>query len=160
MMPSEIAWQWSRFTDLAPHALYAALRARSEVFVVEQQCAFLDLDGEDQEAWHLLGWVDRGGTQALVAYLRLLRPGSRFAESSIGRVLTAADFRRTGAGRAVMREGVRKSAEIYPGHGIRIGAQRYLEDFYAEFGFRPASEPYLEDGIEHIQMLRLPDASR
>jgi len=153
-MPSEIAWQWSRFDDLTPHALYAALRARSEVFVVEQHCAFLDLDDADQEAWHLLGWMERGGTQALAAYLRLLRPGCRFTEASIGRVLTAADFRRIGAGRALMREGVRKSAEIHPEHDIRIGAQRYLENFYAEFGFRPASEPYLEDGIAHIEMLR------
>lgn len=158
-MASEIAWQWSRFADLTPYALYAALRARSEVFVVEQRCAFLDMDGTDPEAWHLLGWVERGGARALAAYLRLLRPGCKFAEASIGRVLTAADFRRTGAGRAVMHEGVRKSAEIYPRHGIRIGAQRYLESFYAGFGFRPASEPYLEDGIAHIQMLRPADAA-
>jgi ElaA protein len=159
-MPSEIAWQWSRFADLTQHVLYAALRVRSEVFVVEQHCAFLDMDGADQEAWHLLGWVERGDARALAAYLRLLPPGCRFAEASIGRVLTAADFRRTGAGRAVMREGVRKSSEIYPQHGIRIGAQRYLESFYADFGFRPASEPYLEDGIAHIQMLRPANASR
>jgi ElaA protein len=108
----------------------------------------------------LLGWVERGGAKALAAYLRLLQPGCRFAEASIGRVLTAADFRHTGAGRAVMREGVRKSSEIFPLHGIRIGAQRYLESFYADFGFRPASEPYLEDGIVHIQMLRPADAMR
>ena len=158
-MPSEIAWQWSRFADLTPHALYAALRARSEVFVVEQRCAFLDMDGTDQEAWHLLGWMERGGAKALAAYLRLLQPGCKFAEASIGRVLTATDFRRIGAGRAVMREGVRKSAEIYPRHGIRIGAQRYLESFYADLGFLPASEPYLEDGIAHIQMLRPADAA-
>src|SRR5260370_41459792 len=94
-MPSEIAWQWSRFADLTPHALYAALRVRSEVFVVEQHCAFLDMDGADQEAWHLLGWVERGGAKALAAYLRLLQPGCKFAEASIGRVLTAAHFRRT-----------------------------------------------------------------
>jgi ElaA protein len=153
-MASEIAWQWSRFAELAPHALYAALRARGEVFVVEQNCVFLDLDDTDQQAWHLLGWAERGGTQALAAYLRLLPPGCQFAEASIGRVLTTMDFRRTGAGRALMREGVRKCCEIYPEHDIRIGAQRYLEHFYAGFGFRLASEPYLEDGIEHIEMLR------
>jgi ElaA protein len=153
-MPSEIAWQWTRFAQLTPHDLYAALRARSEVFVVEQHCAFLDLDDADQEAWHLLGWADRRGAQVLAAYLRLLPPGRKFSEASIGRVLTAAEFRRTGAGRALMREGVRKSAEIHPEHNIRIGAQRYLENFYGGFGFRPASEPYLEDGIEHIEMLR------
>jgi ElaA protein len=153
-MSPEIKWQWSRFAELSPHELYAALRVRSEVFVVEQRCAFLDLDGADQEGWHLLGWVERGGNQVLAAYLRLLPPGCKFAEASIGRVLTALDFRRTGTGRALMREGVRKSAGIHPRHDIRIGAQRYLERFYADFGFRPASEPYLEDGIEHIEMLR------
>ena len=158
-MSFAIAWQWRQFADLTPHALYAALRARSEVFVVEQHCAFLDLDDADQEAWHLLGWVERGGTKALAAYLRLLQPGCRFTEASIGRVLTAAHFRRIGAGRELMREGVRKSIEIYPEHGIRIGAQRYLESFYAEFGFRPASEPYLEDGIAHIEMLRPADTA-
>jgi ElaA protein len=153
-MCPEIAWQWTRFAELTPHALYAALRVRSEVFVVEQQCPFLDIDDADQEAWHLLGWIERDGARALAAYLRLLRPGLKFAEASIGRVLTVAEFRRTGAGRALMREGVRKSAEIYPDDGIRIGAQRYLESFYNEFGFRSASEPYIEDGIAHIQMLR------
>ena len=159
-MSPEIAWQWSRFADLAPHALYSALRARSEVFVVEQGCAFLELDNADQDAWHLLGWVERGGAKTLAAYLRLLRPGSKFAEPSIGRVLTTAEFRRTGAGRALMREGVRKSAEVYAGQGIRIGAQRYLENFYGAFGFRASSEPYIEDGIPHIEMLRPADAAR
>jgi ElaA protein len=153
-MPREIVWQWSRFAELAPHALYAALRARSEVFVVEQHCAFLDLDDEDQHAWHLIGWADRRGSDVLAAYLRLLPPGRKFLEPSIGRVLSTAEFRRTGAGRALMREGVRKSDELYPHQDIRIGAQRYLHGFYGAFGFRPASEPYLEDGIEHIQMLR------
>jgi ElaA protein len=158
-MRPEIAWQWTRFADLTPHDLYAALRVRSEVFVVEQKCAFLDIDDADQEAWHLLGWTERHGAKALAAYLRLLPPGRKFAEPSIGRVLTIAELRRTGAGRALMREGVGKSAENYPGHGIRIGAQRYLERFYNEFGFRAASEPYLEDGIVHIQMLRPADAA-
>jgi len=153
-MPSEIAWQWSRFTELTPHDLYAALRARNEVFVVEQDCVFLDTDDVDQNALHLLGWAERGGIRTLAAYLRLLPPGCKFTEASIGRVLTTAHFRRTGAGRAAMAEGVGRSAEIHPEHGIRIGAQRYLEKFYADFGFRPASKPYLEDGIEHIEMLR------
>lgn len=153
-MPPEIAWQWSRFSELTPHTLYAALRARSDVFVVEQNCVFLDLDDADQAAWHLLGWTDQEGASTLAAYLRLLPPGCKFTEASIGRVLTTRDFRRAGAGRALMDEGVRKCRELHPGHAIRIGAQRYLSDFYAGFGFRAASEPYLEDGIEHIEMLR------
>jgi ElaA protein len=153
-MASEIAWRWSRFSELSLHHLYAVLRARSEVFVVEQNCVFLDIDDADQDAWHLLGFAERSGRIALAAYLRLLPPGSKYAEPSIGRVLTTHDFRRTGAGHALMSEGVRKAAEIYRAHPLRIGAQRYLEAFYAEFSFRRASEPYLEDGIEHIEMLR------
>jgi ElaA protein len=157
-MSPEVIWQWSRFTDLSPHALYAALRARSEVFVVEQRCAFLDLDDADQGAWHLLGWAEREGVRALAAYLRLIPPGCKYMEPSIGRVLTTAAFRRTGTGRALMEEGVRKSCEIHAAQGIRIGAQRYLENFYACFGFTPDSAPYVEDGIPHIEMLRPPDA--
>ena len=158
-MCPEIAWRWSRFAELTPHALYAALRARSEVFVVEQRCAFLDPDGLDEEALHLLGWTQRGGDSVLAGYLRLLHPGCRFAEPSIGRVLTTIGFRRTGAGRALMLEGLRKCTQMYAHRGIRIGAQRYLEKFYGEFGFRPSSEPYIEDAIAHIEMLRPPDAT-
>ncbi len=159
-MSPGVIWQWSRFADLSPHALYAALRARSEVFVVEQRCAFLDLDDADQEAWHLLGWAAREGVRPMAAYLRLVPPGGKYVEPSIGRVLTTAAFRRTGVGRALIEEGVRKSAEMHPAQGIRIGAQRYLERFYADFGFAPSSAPYIEDGIAHIEMLRPADGAR
>jgi hypothetical protein len=104
-MTSEIAWQWSRFAEMTPHALYAALRARSEVFVVEQHCAFLDLDGADQEAWHLLGWVERGGTKVLAAYLRLLPPGCKFIEPRT-------QHRRVSAGRRRARTDARGRAQI------------------------------------------------
>ena len=158
-MCPEIVWRWSRFAELTPNALYSALRARCEVFVVEQRCAFLDLDGADQEALHLLGWTQGGGGSVLAAYLRLLPPGCRFAEPSIGRVLTTTAFRRTGAGHALVREGVRKCTQMYPHRGIRIGAQRYLEKFYGEFGFMPSSGPYIEDAIAHIEMVRPADAT-
>lgn len=161
-MQPAIRWQWARFDELEPRHLYALLRARSEVFVVEQRCAFVDPDGVDPHAWHLLGWTssdrtaDRGTAPAavLAAYLRLIGPGRVFDEPSIGRVLTVASFRRIGLGRPLMKEGLCKAAELYPGHAVRIGAQSRLERFYQSLGFRTVSEPYIEDGIEHLQMLR------
>jgi ElaA protein len=160
-MQPKIRWQWTRFDDLEPRDLYALLRARGEVFIIEQRCAFLDTDGVDLNAWHLLGWTapeeaparGDGASGALVAYLRLIEPGRVFAEPSIGRVLTVAPFRRVGLGRPLMNEGLRKAAELYPGQAVRIGAQSRLERFYQSLGFRTVSENYIEDGIEHVQIL-------
>ena len=165
-MQPEIRWQWTRFDDLEPRHLYALLRARGEVFIIEQRCAFLDTDGVDLDAWHLLGWTAAGraagggvGTPPiLAAYLRLIEPGRVFDETSIGRVLTVAPFRRIGLGRPLMNEGLRRAAELYPGHAVRIGAQSRLERFYLSLGFRTVSPIYMEDGIEHLQMLRGADA--
>jgi ElaA protein len=150
-----VDWQWKRLAELAPAELYALLSARAAVFVVEQDCAFLDLDGLDACAWHLLGWT-AAATPTLAAYLRLIDPGCKYAEPSIGRLLTTALFRGTGAGRAAMREGLDRAARLYPGSAIRIAAQQRLERFYAQFGFRTASAPYVEDGIAHVEMLLTP----
>jgi ElaA protein len=151
-----IEWQWKRFAELAPAELYALLAARAAVFVVEQQCAFLDLDGLDASAWHLLGWAGADEGRTLAAYLRLIGPGGKYAEPSIGRVLTTAPYRGTGIGRAAMREGLEGVARLFPGQALRIGAQQRLERFYTELGFRTASEPYQEDGIAHVEMLWTP----
>jgi ElaA protein len=161
-MQPEIHWQWTRFDDLEPRHLYALLRARGEVFVIEQRCTFLDTDGVDLDAWHLLGWVApqrpadtrKPPPTALAAYLRLIEPGRVFDEPSIGRVLTVEPFRRIGLGRPLMKQGLSKAAEIYPGQPVRIGAQIRLERFYQSLGFHTVSEMYIEDGIEHVQMLR------
>lgn len=151
-----VDWQWKRFADLAPAELYALLAARAAVFVVEQGCAFLDFDGLDASAWHLLGWAGAVDAPALAAYLRLIDPGGKYAEPSIGRVLTTAAFRGSGLGRAAMREGLGRAALLYPGRAIRIAAQQRLERFYTELGFRAVSAPYVEDGIVHIEMLLTP----
>ncbi|HEX3631060.1 MAG TPA: GNAT family N-acetyltransferase [Casimicrobiaceae bacterium] len=157
-MQPQIRWQWARFDDLAPRHLYALLRARIEVFIIEQHCAFLDTDGFDLHAWHLLGWTapgpGAGDPEVLAAYLRLIESGRVYVEPSIGRVLTVAPFRRVGLGRPLMKEGLRRAAELYPGHAVRIGAQMRLERFYQSLGFHTVSEMYIEDGIEHVQMLR------
>jgi ElaA protein len=148
-----VGWQWKRFDELATAELYALLAARSAVFVVEQRCAFQDVDGYDPFAWHLLGWTP-GSTRSLGAYLRLIDPGHKYREPSIGRVLTIATLRGTGIGREAMREGLRRCAELYSGMPVRIAAQQRLERFYAELGFHTVSDPYEEDGILHVDMLR------
>ncbi len=155
-----IEWLWKRFAELTPVELYALLAARAAVFVVEQSCVFQDADGLDPFAWHLLGWTAPEEGRTLAAYLRLIEPGRKYAEPSIGRVLTAAAFRRTGLGRVTMIEGLARSAMLYPGLPVRIGAQRRLERFYVELGFRTVSEPYDEDGISHVEMLRSDDGQR
>jgi len=150
----QVVWQWKRFAELTPAELYALLAARAAVFVVEQQCAFQDLDAVDQFAWHLLGWTGPDHAPTLAAYLRLIEPGRRYTEPSIGRVLTTATFRGTGLGREAMREGLVRAALLYPDRAVRIGAQQRLERFYSEFGFRTVSAPYDEDGVAHVEMLR------
>jgi ElaA protein len=133
-----------------PAELYEVLRVRAEVFVVEQRCAFQDLDGADQASWHLLGYAG----QALVCYARLIPAGIKFAEPSIGRVVTTDAVRGTGMGRVLMRQALREAGKLWPGKALRIGAQQRLERFYASLGFETASAPYDEDGIQHVEMLR------
>ena len=158
-IPSGVSrWQWSRMTQLTVAELYAVLAARQQVFAVEQHCAFLDADGHDAHAWHLLGWVGDRNAESLAAYLRVLDPGRKFAEPSIGRVLTLHPRRGIGWGSVLMAEGITGGAQAGPRRAIRIAAQQQLEAFYASLGFVTASLPYDEDGIAHIDMLLEPDA--
>jgi ElaA protein len=153
-------------------------RLRVAVFIVEQACVFQDVDGVDPECWHLLGRSPSLGQGAaspspghaarspspgrgqgegrgpLLAYCRLVPPGAKFPEASIGRVLTTEAGRRKGLGRELMAEALRRARELWPGMALRIGAQQYLEAFYGGFGFARCSEPYDEDGIMHIEMLK------
>jgi len=151
--PAPMRWHWSRIEALAPTDLYAVLAARQQVFAVEQHCAFQDADGHDLHAWHLLAWDERSATLTLAGYLRVLDPGRKFAEPSIGRVLTVPPYRGIGFGRGLMVEGLARTRLTWPGRPIRIAAQQRLERFYAELGFRAASDPYEEDGIAHLDML-------
>jgi ElaA protein len=145
-----IAWRFAPFAELTPREVHDLFQIRAAVFIVEQKCVFQDVDGVDPNCWHLLG--NRGGE--LIAYCRLVPPGVKFAEPSIGRVVSSSKARGTGCGRELMREAVARADKLWPGKAIRIGAQRYLESFYGDYGFVKASEPYDEDGILHIQMLR------
>ena len=153
--PSALAWRCTPYADLSLDELYALLQLRSRVFVVEQQCPFLEMDGDDDRAWHLLGWsVGADGRPLLGAYARLFAPGVKYAEASVGRVVSHPEVRRSGAGRALMAESLRRLEAIAPGAPVRIGAQKYLERFYASFGFARAGDDYLEDGIVHLEMVR------
>ena len=144
-------WHWARFEALGVDNLYDLLTLRSRVFVVEQHCVFLDLDGADRDSWHLLG-RDASGT--LQAYLRMVDPGLKYAELSMGRVITNLDTRATGLGRRLVDEALRWVDAQHAGQPVRIGAQAHLQRFYGGFGFQPVGEPYIEDDIPHIEMLR------
>ncbi len=149
-----IEWQFCSFAELGNGDLYEVLAQRQNVFILEQTCLYGDIDGLDKDAHHLLGWRTVDGKRELAAYLRVLAPGAKYAEMSLGRVLTTQAARGTGAGRELLARGIEQAERLYPGHRIRIGAQQYLEAFYASFGFNTVSEPYDEDGIQHIDMLR------
>lgn len=139
-------WHEKGFSELTVSELYAITQLRERVFVVEQNCVYLDADGLDPVCRHL--WAERGG--ALRAYLRIVPAKAKWAEVSIGRVITAPEARGTGLGRELMQRGIAAC-----GTGpIRIGAQAHLEKWYGELGFTRASEVYDEDGIPHIEMLR------
>jgi ElaA protein len=149
-----LVWRWCRFEALDVFELDAIYRARQQVFAIEQQCVYLDADGFDAHSCHLAAW---SSDRALpLAYARVVQPGHKYAEPSIGRVVTTGAARGTGLGRELVRRAIAHCTQVYPGQGIRISAQTRLERFYAEAGFAPAGAPYLEDGILHTEMLRAP----
>jgi len=145
-----IAWRFVPFDALAAGELYELLQLRAEVFVVEQACAFQDMDGSDKHAIHVLGTADG----ELVAYARCFPAGVKFSEASIGRVITRETVRGSGAGHELMRQSIACIGQHWGRHPIRIGAQARLEKFYLQHGFLIAGQPYIEDGIPHVEMLR------
>jgi ElaA protein len=145
-----IQWQWCGLDDLTARQLYKLFAARSAVFVVEQNCVYQDMDGLDLDARHLVGWSG----DELGACLRLLAPGAKYPEASLGRVVTTSLVRGSGIGREMLALAVRRLDQDYPGHASRIGAQAHLQKFYGEFGFRTVSDVFMEDGIPHVEMLR------
>lgn len=142
-------WTYKHFTALTTQELYTILSLRSEVFVVEQNCVYLDTDKKDLNAWHLCGWHE----DVLVAYVRILAPGVSYEEASIGRVLTNPAFRKNGYGVELMQIAIEKTLQQFNVQKIKIGAQLYLLNFYSNLGFTQTSEMYMEDGIPHIEML-------
>ncbi|SAL31392.1 GCN5-like N-acetyltransferase [Caballeronia sordidicola] len=149
---SEFDWRWASFNELDAFDVYTVLAARSEVFVIEQQCLYADIDGQDTDAWHLL--VLGQTTHAeLAGYLRVLPPDET-GDVRIGRVLTRAPFRGIGLGQAMLERTLEHIAQQWPGRAIRLHAQAHLQRFYASSGFEPISDVHLEDDIPHIWMRR------
>ena len=147
-----IEWICKQHSDLGKEQLYALLKLRSDVFVVEQKCAYPDLDGQDLEGdtYHLMGWED----DQLMAYLRLLDPESQGGDVVIGRVITAPAGRGKGLGHAMMEQALKQAQKHWPQVPIYLSAQAHLQGYYGRYGFEVAGEQYLEDGIPHIGMRR------
>ena len=153
---TDLQWRCLPFGALLPHSLYRLLRLRAEVFVVEQACAFQDLDDADPDCLHLLGETRDGANTQLLACARLVPARLRYAEASIGRVVTAPHTRGSGLGHVLMHESVRQLQRLWGAQPIRIGAQAHLQGFYRQHGFEPDGALYLEDGIDHVDMIRHP----
>ena len=143
-----IEWRIKSFEALSVHELYDLLQLRSEIFVVEQNCVYLDLDGKDKVALHLFGEFEG----KIVAHARLFKAGISFENASIGRVTVAADYRDRKWGHDLMREAIAGILLHFGESQITIGAQLYLKKFYESHGFMQTSEMYLEDDIPHIEM--------
>lgn len=147
----ELQWVFKPFAELTNQELYALLRLRSEVFVVEQNCVFLDMDDKDQQCHHLLGYKG----DLLAAYTRIVPTGISYdSYASIGRVVTSPQARGEGRGKELMEESIKRLHGLYGIVPIKIGAQLYLKKFYESLGFQQCGEVYDEDGIDHIPMLR------
>ena len=142
-------FEFKHFSELTTNELYDILQLRSEIFVVEQDCIYNDLDGHDKDAIHLFLKKD----SEIIAYSRLLKPGSRFSDYSIGRVVVKQSERGTGLGIQMMEEAKRFILTQWKAEKIKISAQKYLRKFYEDLGFEVISEEYLEDGIPHFGML-------
>ena len=150
-MAPPLAWAWRRFAGLSADDVYYLLALRASVFVVEQACAYLDPDGLDRHSWHLLG-RDSAGT--LRACLRVVDPGLKYEEPSMGRVVLDAALRGSGLADQLVDQGLRRADAAWPGQGNRISAQAHLQRFYGRHGFQPVGDIYSEDDIPHIQMWR------
>jgi ElaA protein len=150
-MNTTIEWSTKHFSELNVDELYAILRLRSEVFVVEQNCIFLDMDNNDQIAYHTMGWLNG----ELIATNRLFDVDQNYpGYQSIGRVVGSPRHRGIGTGKALMQYSIGECERLFGKHPIKIGAQLYLKKFYGELGWEQAGEMYYEDGIEHIPMIR------
>jgi ElaA protein len=144
-----LTWSSKKFNDLSPHELYAIMQLRNEVFVVEQNCVYQDADNKDQLSYHFMGFQN----DKLVAYTRIVPPGIAYTEVAIGRVVTSPSIRRTGIGKELMERSIDEVYKLFGKVPIHIGAQLYLKKFYTSLGFQQSSDTYLEDGIEHIEMI-------
>lgn len=154
-MIKKIIWTWDLFENLSYYDQYEIHQKRQEVFVVEQNCVYLDADGIDLDAWHLMGWDIERNVKHLAAYLRVTPHKHSYVK--IGRVLTAPNYRSKGLGKVLMAHACEKIRDTFGDIKVKMSAQTYLEPFYERFGFCKEGKPYLEDGIPHIMMVRHPE---
>lgn len=153
--PHVLDWQVGPLNELSPLQVHDVLALRSAVFVVEQACIFQDIDGFDPQALHVLGYgTDASGRPLLQAYARCFAPGVKMPEASIGRVATPLSVRQLGLGHLLIQKTLQIVQDRWGDVPIRIGAQMRLGNFYAQHGFVATGSPFMEDGIEHIEMLR------
>ncbi|MDA8816099.1 GNAT family N-acetyltransferase [Gammaproteobacteria bacterium] len=152
MINKEIKYIWKAFDELSSDELYAMIHLRQKVFIVEQDCPYIDADYTDQDAFHLLVYKNND----LIGYLRAFKPGIKYEGSSLGRIVTEINSRGLGIGKEIIKEGVNFLSREFPNHEIIISAQHRLEHFYIDLGFSARGEVYLEDDIDHIQMYILP----
>ena len=145
-----LRWETKYFNELSTQELYALLQLRSEVFVVEQDCVYQDLDGKDDKALHVLGYKE----EVLVAYARCFAPGDYYKESSFGRIIIAQNQRKYGYGHELIKVTAEVMEQAYKTNTIRIAAQCYLIKFYEQHDFVIDGKEYLEDGIPHIEMIK------
>ncbi|WP_282178767.1 GNAT family N-acetyltransferase [Maribacter stanieri] len=138
------------FKEFDIEELYNVLQLRSDIFVVEQDCIYLDIDGKDDKAIHVIGFKDNN----VVAYTRIFKPGDYFDQASIGRVAVHKQHRKFGYGKVIMEASIKAVEERFSENEIKISAQKYLTKFYTDLGFNSTGEEYLEDGIPHIAMIR------
>lgn len=148
-------WVLKTFEALTVDELYAILQLRTRVFIIEQQCFYEDADNKDQKSYHLMGWQG----DLLAAYTRIIPAGISFELPSIGRVVTDPAARGKGSGRLLMQQSIQSLYHLFGRVSIQIGAQLYLQKFYESLGFNRVSEIYLEDGIEHVEMIKEVDAT-
>jgi ElaA protein len=150
-----VQWLWKVFNELSKKELYQILSLRQQIFIVEQNCVYQDIDNLDETAWHLIGFdIDDRGARNISAYLRVLGPDVKYPEISIGRVLVSMQARDTGLGRALMAKAISILNDKFHDQPIRISAQYHLKGFYSAHGFEQVSETYNEDGIPHIEMFK------
>lgn len=148
----KVNYIWKTFSDLTRDELYEMIHLRQKVFIVEQDCPYLDADFSDQDAFHLLGYDDEG----LISYLRAFPPGIKYEGASLGRIVVDDSKRGEQLGQNLTKEGISYLSKHYPDTEIIISAQHRLENFYCELGFTARGEVYLEDDIDHIQMYIIP----
>ncbi len=153
MSTNNQTWHLKTFDELTNQELYGILQLRTEVFVVEQTCIFQDMDGkDDKNCQHIFCEIE----EKVIACARFFPSGITFKEASLGRICTSPAHRGTGLGKELMRRSLAEMERCFPGEPIRIGAQTYLNEFYKSFGFVNASDLYIEDGIEHVEMVKTP----